>query len=530
MVNIPLLLNKLRGYQQNFPIQKNYQKLVIVVFFILIFHVTFIRDNTPIKDEEWPATHPVVRLFTLFADARPQTPPLNEYIGNEKVKQKFATDNDFFFTKEYLSNLLNVDERDVTELKSKHEYFLKKVKELPFKTFATPEKHLQGDGIVIVGGGKFSWLALLNIHQLRATGCQLPVEVYLPTYNDYEAQFCETILPSINARCVIGAKEYPSFKFHDQLKFKGFQLKIMALFASYFERVLLLDADNVVTIDPTKLFSWQTFKDTGLVVWPDSWTRTTQPRFYDIAGIKVGDRPTHGKTKDNTNPDEWDFHDFEGTLPNPTCESGMLLLDKKQTVDAMLLAFYYNIHGPDYYYPLLTQGGAGEGDKDTFIAAAYAVKQPIYMVQQSMSFLGYHDDSGYHSKALGQWDPLTPRETNKDAEGECMFMHLSYPKLFPDQLRGEITRETTDGSHRKMYVSGEANKHYGFDLRMWELMTQLICDGFEPNTNPDPASVLIPQRQRLDGLKLDFIKSVDGESFCKPLHIPHLRFLRESRD
>ncbi|KAK7679537.1 Golgi alpha-1,2- mannosyltransferase [Cerrena zonata] len=43
---------------------------------------------------------------------------------------------------------------------------------------------------------------------------------------------------------------------------------------------------------------------------------------------------------------------------------------------------YYNYYGPDYYYPLLSQGAAGEGDKETFIAAAHKLKLPYYQVKE----------------------------------------------------------------------------------------------------------------------------------------------------
>ncbi|KAG7853383.1 hypothetical protein KL941_000433 [Ogataea angusta] len=479
----------------------------------------------------------VDRLFNLFVETKPKSPPLTNYINGEKAEQKFSSDSDFHFSEKYLMGLLDIKETTLLDLKTQHQHFVDKIRDLQMSIFGDPRKQIHGDGIVMVGGERFSWLALLNINQLRSTGCQLPVEVFIASEQEYERDFCDRLLPALNAKCVLGFEELPMQKYRKKLRIDGYQYKILAIFASSFKRVLLLDADNVVIHSPHTLFDWPVFEEYGLILWPDCWSRTTHPYFYRIADIPVGDRPVRGQFMDRESPDEWNYHDLPGTLPNPSSESGMLLVNKEKQVDTLLLSLYYNMFGPSHYYPILTQGGAGEGDKDTFIAAAYALRKPVYQVKQSMKFLGYHDTYGYHAKALGQWDPTTHTEEKMPPylsnfydfqdgdDARLMFMHLSYPKLYPDKLRDEISWEQNgELRHRKLYHGKLPNLEYGFDLRMWELITQLICPQWTPNENEDAASVEI--QDKLTGLDLQYIKNANANSECENLFLPHLEYLR----
>ncbi|GMF65764.1 unnamed protein product [[Candida] boidinii] len=268
---------------------------------------------------------------------------------------------------------------------------------------------------------------------------------------------------------------------------------------------------------------------------------------------------------------DFNFHDFKGTIPNPTSESGMVMVNKIEHAETLLLILYYNIYGPDFYYPMITQGGAGEGDKDTFIAAAYALNKKVYQVKQGMSFIGYHED-GFHSKALGQWDPTTPRELNTDDKGEVLFMHCSYPKLYPTQLEGELIKNKKDENedekevqHRRMYVGENANSRYDFELELFEIMTQLICkdypeinkeekekeasveaDKLRDNQHETRDSGATPEsdelkrikrsqnvgkvsiKDPLSGLEMKYIQNYgfEIEDQCKKVLLPHVKFLR----
>ncbi|KAK4236722.1 glycosyltransferase [Achaetomium macrosporum] len=77
----------------------------------------------------------------------------------------------------------------------------------------------------------------------------------------------------------------------------------------------------------------------------------TSPRFYKIAGdIEVP--PVTLRT---------------------SREAGMMVYNKARHADT-LLAAYYNYNGPEHYYPLFSQAGAGEGDRESFLHAAQVLE------------------------------------------------------------------------------------------------------------------------------------------------------------
>lgn len=437
-------------------------------------------------------------IFKLLVKSKPNCDKLNYFFKDKKAIQNFWDDKGFFHSEDYLrNNLIKFTKGQLTELKRKHKFFVDSITKKQFQAFGIYDKeNISGNGITMVGGGKFSWLALINIHQLRAIGCKLPIEVFIGTYADYDQNYCDRILPDLNARCTLGFKKLPMKKYESVLSVKGYQYKILAILLSSFENVLLVDVDNYARYDPSHLFSSKFYTENQLLLWPDCWSRTTNPNFYKIANIPVDmSRPIRGDYSDEKLASgdllkDFNFHDFKGTLPNPTSESGMVMVNKIEHVDTLLLILYYNIYGPEFYYPMITQGGAGEGDKDTFIAAAYALNKKVYQVKQGMTFIGYHED-GFHSKALGQWDPTTPRESNIDDSGEVLFMHCSYPKLYPTQLEGELVKNNKNENeneletqHRRMYVGSNANSRYDFELELFEIMTQLICKDY-PEINKE---------------------------------------------
>lgn len=86
-------------------------------------------------------------------------------------------------TREVLLSKANISEKAYQEFKRKHVTLLE---ELPSDLSPTTYV-LNSNGIVFVGGGKFSWLSYLSLLGLRETGSKLPVEIMMPTYSDYDA-------------------------------------------------------------------------------------------------------------------------------------------------------------------------------------------------------------------------------------------------------------------------------------------------------------------------------------------------------
>ncbi|CCH43833.1 hypothetical protein BN7_3387 [Wickerhamomyces ciferrii] len=466
---------------------------------------------------------------------------LTEYKNNEIAKEKFATDDDFVYSREYLSNLLILSDEQLDILKKTHESYKSSILKDQHKSFHSENSKPNGNGIVFVGGIKFSWLSFIGIQQLRILGCNLPIEVFIGDENEYEEEFCENILPKYNARCTVLHKEIGDITKKLDTKISGYQYKNLAFLVSNFENILFLDADNVPMKDPTPLFNSKVMNDHGLVIWPDAWARTTHPKYFEIAGVEVKDQiirgPYKGQDANSLNLEkDVSFHDLENTLPNPSSESGMILINKTKHSKTLLLSLYYNIFGPKLYYTLFSQGSAGEGDKETFIAAAFVLGNKYYQVLQPFKFIGYHYDGNFNSKALGQADPVTDYENflkgshlddynnlidaPNSVKPDIFFMHLSYPKLIPFALLNddEIIKSKDQNKHIRMYLSSTEAAGYDFELRIFQILTAALCEDYKDYS---------PISERLIGLKFKEYWGQDPKTFCPQL-IDHVKFLKEN--
>lgn len=427
------------------------------------------------------------------------------YKTDARIEQVFTnTPQSMTFTKEYLESFLDLPRETIDNLKDAFAGFLHSLKAQKVESFG--KLGTQSKGILTIGGGKFTWLALLGISQIRSTGCTLPIEIFIPHHEHYDAEFCKRAEETLNAKCIRG----PS-----GLKLDSFQWKIIAIYYSSFENVLFLDSDNTVLKNPTPIFSLDKFINTGLVLWPDAWTRTTHPAFYDIINVKVNEVP-NGK-----------FHANKGAMPDPTNESGMILVNKRKHAETLFVALYFNIFGPKYYYPLITQGGAGEGDKDTFMAAVFAVDAPYYIVHNTLHFVGYFrsGNEGFHSNALAHCNPLAKEEKeafqSQKVGGTChdlMFIHLSFPKYYLETLGPNLK---LNGKDLILYETLIPYIENDFELGFWENLAELICNDWMPLNE----AKISPFKSL--GNTLKYVQDSDSEEICHESILPHLNFLRK---
>src|SRR5271170_1161096 len=228
-----------------------------------------------------------------------------------------------------LEELVYIGYEDVQDMRRTHQRLLESLPKHPPLVF--------GRGIVMVGGGKFLRIALHSLRMLRRSGTTLPVELWMSDKNEYSEEFCVEV-STLNVRCRIVA-EYLGEEVVER-----YQLKSFAIFLSSFEEVLFLDAGNfpVTSVD-------EVFTSAGVTIWPDYWASTTSPLLFDI----VDSPQTFFRT----------------------CATGQLLWNKRTHFRALELALYYNFYGPNYFYPLLTLGGPGQGDKETFQIACQVTNQ-----------------------------------------------------------------------------------------------------------------------------------------------------------
>ncbi|KAH0050165.1 nucleotide-diphospho-sugar transferase, partial [Aureobasidium melanogenum] len=204
---------------------------------------------------------------------------------------------------------------------------------------------------------------------LRRSGSDLPVQVFVADESEYEDKLCQDYLPKLGAECLILSDFIQGFEV------THYQLKSLAMLLSSFEHVLYLDSDSIPLLRPeTELFAAEPYTSTGLVIWPDFWISTESPSFYDVA--EIGTMPPN--------------------LPKSSSEAGQLLINKRKHLKTLLLANYYNIYGPDFYYPLLSQGALGQGDKETFMAAAMVLNSSYYRVKTGVESV--ERNTGYEDK------------------------------------------------------------------------------------------------------------------------------------
>lgn len=240
-------------------------------------------------------------------------------------------------------NLFIYDEA-LQDLRNAHHRFVQTIYSAPQLSY-TPGSR----GIVSTASGDYLPVVIISLRMIRRTGCDLPMEIFLATPQEWEAHVCEIVLPALNARCVVLSELHP---ITSPERISKYQYKIVSILSSSFEEVLFLDADCWPAFDPEEIFNSEPFHSYQLVTFPDYWANSASHYFYDIINQPM---PSLSERQSS--------------------ESGAIFVSKTRHHKSLLLAAYYNFYGPGYYYPLLSQGAMGEGDKETFLAAATALNE-----------------------------------------------------------------------------------------------------------------------------------------------------------
>lgn len=344
---------------------------------------------------------------------------------------------------EVLSSILNVNDAQYNEMKRLHDDLLNNYLNDDFELFLNLKNHFQvnnnnKNGIVFVSGDEYYWLTILSIKYIRNNlNDDTPVEIFVPTRkkNNHHCNKITLVYP--NVKC----KYFSDFLSDDQLdKISGYQYKSLSLLLSSFQNILYLDSDNIPIHRVKDMFELEKFKNFGFISWPDFWKRSTNYKFYEMSGIKSNAVPISS---------------------SPSIESGQILINKLTHLKTLLLSYYYNYYGPGYFYPLLSQGFPGEGDKETFYIASRVVKEPTYLITglKTKSF-GYQDKTDKNNfKGQGIL------QTNPNNQKDYWFLHINYPKL----------------NLNKMLESGyfEKNENNKKNLRKWGIIRNAQNDNSE---------------------------------------------------
>lgn len=409
-------------------------------------------------DPEVVASQKAISLFwqrwsqTIY-ECRPEGSPIKTSGHASTVPPKDPNG-----TRKPYSDLVRNPGTEIEEIRRAHERFVKELDLLD----RIDHGIFKGRGVVMVGGGEYFGPAIIGIHMLRRTGSTLPVEVFVPNDSEYEKEICEDYLPKLNARCVILSHfQSDADQKKGDISIKHYQLKAPTLLLSSFAEVLLLDSDSIPLLDPEKtIFETEPYRSSGLLTWPDFWGATESPKFWEIAGLT----------------------EFPDNLPPTSSESGQLVINKKTHLEALLLATYYNLFGTEYFYPLLSQGALGQGDKETFMAAAVALEAPYYRVRTAAAALGRHDGSKHKGTAIVQHLPADDAESRQGGAQSIrpVFLHANTPKMNAGHLVDEGDLISVDGKSRLRLLGTkvDAEKMFGFDVEdtIWDLLVQTGCE------------------------------------------------------
>lgn len=319
------------------------------------------------------------------------------------------------YTKEFLLEQMTLPAVKVMQIQDAHNNLLRDLRVIDDPPFNVAH----GDGIVINAGGEFLGGALVVVGQLREMGSELPIELILNVEDDYDKFICDDLLPNkFNARCVVIEREIGA-EMYKKLNLSKFQLKALGFLVSSFDNTIALDSDNLPIKNVDYLLDNDPFLSTKFVMWPDIWLKSTSPYFYECVNIRLGQPIRRQGIANNADYIEYlkkdrfldvELHDLEGTFPGQSVESGQMVFSKKKHFKSILLALYYNIQGPDYYYPLLYQGAPGSGDRETFVAALNVLKEPYHLVNYNVWLAGHTKDINggevFEDTTIVQYDPV----------------------------------------------------------------------------------------------------------------------------
>lgn len=366
------------------------------------------------------------------------------------------------------NSYLIVNDNVKDEIAKSHKNFVSYLRQ----NWAYPSHFYHGDGIVIGGGGKYSLQAYAVISVIRELKTTLPIEVLIPSSVAQDKPFCEMLKHKFdNVKCIY-LQDIFDEDFLKTHEFHAFQYKSLALMASSFKNVLLLDADNFPLKNIDDIFDNELFDKNGMIVWPDFWRRTTHPFFYESAGIEIDlkqrVRNFYNSVNEKTENQKLPYHDFQGTLPDPSSETGEFLINKEKHWKSLILSLYYNVHGPNVFYHLFSQYAAGQGDKETFLAAAHILDLPYYQVFLKPSLDAYFEpkENARRSVAYYQKDYRKDHEyklddhsdmndflNNINSETDSLFAHCNLPKFDVVQMteKNDFTSEKDDKHFRAMH-------------------------------------------------------------------------------
>ncbi|KAJ5656238.1 hypothetical protein N7507_008188 [Penicillium longicatenatum] len=360
-------------------------------------------------------------------------------------------------------DITTLAEEDQTKMGEAHASFVEEIRAAgkALEPVHTPGKR----GLVSTAGSTYLPVFVSSMRMLRRTGSTLPVEVFMKDSGEYEKRICNDVLPALNAKCLVLGDVLGK----DTIE--HYQLKIFAVLFSSFEEIVWMDADCFPLGKPEDLLDAEPFTSSGLVTWPDFWRSSASPLYYKISRQEA-----------------------PPMTARQSSETGVFLVSKKTHFLPLLLAAYYNYYGPSHYFRLLSQGGPGEGDKETFLQAATAMGAPFYAVSERVQAIGHQLGEKLAGSAMAQSDPREDYALTTQAKWRTkdpkvappphvFFIHANYPKFNPGDNVFGTAWETTptlkeDGSDGRAWTAPpDTIRRFGYDIEKtyWEEIKLVTC-------------------------------------------------------
>ncbi|PWN31876.1 uncharacterized protein FA14DRAFT_162238 [Meira miltonrushii] len=374
----------------------NLRRIIILILSLLVMHriILLLFDTKPPGKQhiEVQTDRGYGELYKLswqsltqaLNTARPKVATIGDFksvpgIPVESVESTTAID------------ALNVEPHIVSSLQGSHASFTKILKEEDRLSVIYQSGQ---QGIVVTATLHELPQLLISLRLLRRTRSSLPVEVFLLTQDDYDSKLCREIFPKLDAHCSILEEHLdssplptmPQSRNERKIQAQEPLNKLLAVFFSRFEDVLVLDPSTLVYNNPDIMLKEEPFLSTGLLIWPDFWASTVSPKLFTIQNAPQVKR----NRRDNIR----------------TVDFGQMVISKSIHSATLLLSIYYTYFGPNLYDSLQQQSSAGERGSQAIKCAARYLETPYYMMKRQVEAVGFpdldSDNKGFYGVAMLQ--------------------------------------------------------------------------------------------------------------------------------
>ncbi len=245
-------------------------------------------------------------------------------------------------------------------------------------------------GIIVSCSDKYTFTCLINLAYLRDyLGCTLPIEVWYA--GDELSERSKDLLKG----CGVEFKDLCQIYSEAPKKLRGFHSKPLALAATGFDEVLLMDADLFFFCDPSFIFSHPRYLETGAYFFRDRLevkycAYGKQPKYSAFGDWSPNYQYRHREalfrelieTPSQYVPIDWRHYwtkerpSFSNPFPSEHQESSCMAVDKKkhkQGIENLLLL--NTIRRKEIYSVVY-------GDKETYWLSFEMAKEPYFINEQ----------------------------------------------------------------------------------------------------------------------------------------------------